>query len=239
MAPTYNVHGAFMSDSDGGPRKDRALDWYAWHFTHVDNLPSIVAAGCLHCDNAAPTVKNVGLHRIKAKRRSVVVRPDAAYPAGRTVADHVPFYLAAKSPMQYAVMKGHDDYAGGNDDLVYFGVRLGEVESQGLTWCVSDRNAADGLVKFSRVSDSLGDFVDFDLLHAKMWNNTADDPDRAARRAAEVLVLSEVPLTMVSVVVAKNEGVLAAAQAAFAGVPGSRIFHVIADFYYQDWRARP
>jgi ssDNA thymidine ADP-ribosyltransferase, DarT len=232
MSPTFLPDGGFTSESPSGPRRDEPLDWYVWHFTHVDNLASIVEDGVLRSDNSATTVTNVGNLGIKGNRRLTGVQPDSAYPPGKSVADHVPWYIAAKSPMLYAVSKGHDDYRGGSDPIVFFGVLLRDLEESGLTWCASDRNAGASIVRFSRDVDSLGDFVDFDLLGARMWNNIPDDPDRAARRAAEVLVLDEVPLSLTRAVVAKTEATLLVVKSAMDSVPGQRIYQVVRQFFY-------
>src|SRR5688572_14512611 len=132
MSPSFIPDGGFTSDAPGGPKADNPLDWYVWHFTHTDNLESIVADGCLRGDGDAPTVTNVGNLGIKANRKSTIVAPDAEYPKGTTVAEHVPWYLAAKSPMLYAVSRGHADYNGGTAPLVFFGVRLKDVVNSGL-----------------------------------------------------------------------------------------------------------
>lgn len=96
--------------------------------------------------------------------------------------DHVPFYIAARSPMLYVVCKGHSGYSGGAGPLVHLGVALGDIIDADLTWCASDGNAAASYTKFSRQVDTLGTFVDFDLLCQRQWHNTDDDP--TARAAA-------------------------------------------------------
>ncbi len=147
--------------------------------------------------------------------------------------EHVPFYLAAKSPMLYVVNRGHANYAGGCDDLVFLGFVLGDLNASGSTWCVSDQNAATSRVAFSRDLDALGNFVDFDLLCQRMWNNTGDDQDRQSRRAAEVLVLGEFPLDLIQVVIAKSERTLARARAALGDDVGEvREYHCVPDLFY-------
>ncbi|MHB1164543.1 MAG: type II toxin-antitoxin system toxin DNA ADP-ribosyl transferase DarT [Candidatus Nanopelagicales bacterium] len=232
MSPTYVPDGGFMAVTDGGPSATRPREWYVWHFTHIDNLPGIVAAGGLHPASAvAPTV-DVADPAVKARRRTQVVEPDSDYPDGSVVSDHVPFYFAAKSPMLYVVSRGHQGYRGGTGPLIFLGMTLGDLVSSGLTWCASDRNAAAGLAQFSRDLDGLGTFVDFDLLRQRQWNSTQDDPDRPTRRAAEILVLGELPLNAVTAVVAKTDATLARAKALLTGVGGSRHYWSIPSFYY-------
>ncbi|MCK8608520.1 DUF4433 domain-containing protein [Agromyces sp. C10] len=177
-----------------------------WHFTRLEYLREIASAGRLLCDeDVSPRAGSVANSDVKARRRTRIVNaPD--YPSGRSVASHVPWYIAAKSPMLYVVTRNHPDAV--LDRLVFLGMRLGDLEASGLDWVASDSNAATALAQFSNELDRLGDFVDFDLLSAQFWNNTTDDPDRMSRRAAEVLVYGHVPLDLVSVVVARNEATL-------------------------------
>lgn len=134
--------------------------------------------------------------------------------------------------MLYVVHRGHADYQGGCDGLVFVGFVLGDLAATDAVWCVSDQNAATQRVEFSRDLETLGAFVDFDLLCRRMWRNTLEDPDRQSRRAAEVLVLGRFPLEMVQVVVAKNEETLERARAALGGVGGDRQYHVVRDLFY-------
>jgi len=159
------------------------------------------------------------------------VRPDDTYPVA-TVAEHVPFDIAAKSPMLFVVSKGHEEYRGGTADLVFLGAVLGDIAASGLTWCVSNGNAAASFTEFSRHLPALGSFVDFPLLQQRYWNNTPDDMNRMSRRAAELLVLGPLPLSLISIVAAKTEPVLTRAQAQMSAVGGVRECHVFPQIYY-------
>ncbi|GLY94800.1 hypothetical protein Acsp02_20550 [Actinoplanes sp. NBRC 103695] len=67
-----------------------AADRWIYHFTHVDNLGAIRAAGLLRCDSAARegmTRTEVGDPEIKESRRRRVIPVE---PGGR-VGDYVPF----------------------------------------------------------------------------------------------------------------------------------------------------
>ena len=114
---------------------------------------------------------------MKERRRHKVVSPDAGYPTSMA-SHHVPFYIAAKSPMLFVVCRGYGHYTGGAAPLVHLGVGLGDLIDAALTWCASDGNAAATFTQFSRDLPGLGDFVDFDLLCQRDWYNTPDDGDR-------------------------------------------------------------
>jgi hypothetical protein len=149
------------------------------------------------------------------------------------VADHVPWYVAARSPMLYCVCKGYNvDYKGGSDPLVFLGMRLADLAATGAIWCFSDRNAATALAAFSVQVQAMGTFMDFDLLTQERWNNTQDDQDRKSRRAAEVLVAHRVPLELVSQVVTYSDSRAAEVREIFADVGGIRHYVTKPELYY-------
>src|SRR2546430_16721978 len=100
------------------------------HFTHLDNLPAIVASGRLVCDKAARNQMRteVGDPAIKEARRRRLL---TAGPGG-TVGDYVPFYFAPRSPMMFRIACDHRDgvagrYPGGDCPLVYLAATVGAV----------------------------------------------------------------------------------------------------------------
>jgi hypothetical protein len=186
------------------PQQAEPANWLCWHFTHLDNVPLIVEAGALLAPAHIEPATNVALLSIKDRRQSNVMQPDEGYPKGKFVSDHVPFYIAAKSPMLYTVTEGHEDYDGGDGPLIFLGTSITKLIESGVTWCVSNGNAASSYVQFTRDLHTIGSFVDFDLLCAKWWSRTTNDPYRPGRRAAEVLVLDRLHLELITHVVTKS-----------------------------------
>jgi hypothetical protein len=191
-------HGEY-GDRCSSPRTSGA--GWPFHFTHIDNLPSIVGAGGLVCDGATrhelPKIE-VGDPAIKDSRRRRVVPVGP----GGTVADYVPFYFAPRSPMMYRIACDRRDavpgrYQGGDHALVYLAVKVGIVVDSGVAWAVTDGNAAATITRFSTDIDKIGQLIDWPLMAATMWNNTVDDQDRQRRRMAELLVHRELPLSLV------------------------------------------
>lgn len=177
------------------------------HFTHVQNLPGILAASCLRADNqvdrrSALTVEAADLE-IKSSRRTIRI---SLAPYG-CVADYVPFYFAPRSPMLYKLAKGSvPTYTGGQDPLVYLVSTVGAITAAGLRWLFSDGNCAASVTQIFDDLGLLDSVVDWPLMAARMWNNTADDPDRMRRRMAEFLVHESVPLSCVAGIVVRTEG---------------------------------
>lgn len=205
MQLTHFSDGGFFGVNNG-PLRNAPGDWIVWHFTPVANLPDIAAAGELHADYRVGPHENIA--NVDIKLRRLVMPVEATnYPPGRMVGEHVPWYIAGKSPMLY-VLKEHAP------DIVFFGMQIGDALAHGVEWCVSDGNAAARVTQFSSDLATVGDFVDFDLLGQKDWFNTNQDSDRKRRRAAEFLAYDRVPLSAMSLVVASNKETLKAAMSA-------------------------
>lgn len=185
----------------------RGADHLIVHFTHVRNLPGILAAGCLHADNqvdrrSALTVEAADLE-IKSSRRMIRV---GLAPFG-CVADYVPFYFAPRSPMLYKLaMGGVPTYTEGQDPLIYLVSTVGAITVAGLRWLFSDGNCAATVTQMFDDPGLLDSVVDWPLMAARMWSNTADDPDRMRRRMAEFLVHERVPLNCIAGIAVRTQG---------------------------------
>lgn len=178
-----------------------------FHFTHMDNLPAVLHAGALLSDTVVCAdgllANEAGDPQIKQRRREQIV---TCSPRG-VVADYVPFYFAARSPMMYKLWRGSvPTFVGDHCDLVYLVSKVDRMIGAGVDFAISDRNAAKALADFSNDAGVLGDlsedppqsdFVDWPLMRAHMWNNTPDDGERMERRMAEFLVHDRVPLDLV------------------------------------------
>jgi hypothetical protein len=189
-----------------------------FHFTHMSNLASIAASG-LFCDSSdevtARLATEVGQPDIKQKRRrrAVPIAP------GGMVADYVPFYFAARSPMLGSIHSGHVPvYPGGQDEVVYLVTDIDHVVGSGRPFVFTDRNAALGIAAFDRDLDRLDVLVDWPLMKGKMWNNTSAEPDRMERRMAEFLVHRHVPWSTIVGVAAIDENRASQAAAVLATV---------------------
>lgn len=157
-----------------------------FHFTHRLNLPSVIAYG-LRSDSAVRAdgslAVEVGEDRIKEqrRRRGVPIGP------GGVVADYVPFYFAARSPMLYAISRGNvPAYQDGQNPLVYLVTDLDRLQKVGCRFVFTDRNAYYQTATYAEDPAELDQLVDWELMEATMWNNTAAEPDRMERRMAEL-----------------------------------------------------
>lgn len=164
-----------------------------FHFTHLSNLKGIATDG-LYCDTevhlsdrletevANPAIKS------PRRRRRVPIGP------GGVVADYVPFYFAARSPMLGSITTGRvGTYQAGQDGIVYLVTSTDRVRELRLPFVFTDRNAYYPFARYSDDLTELDDLVDWELMEGRWWHNTVAEPDRMERRMAEFLVHHRVP----------------------------------------------
>jgi ssDNA thymidine ADP-ribosyltransferase, DarT len=181
------------------------------HFTHVNNLPDIVHGVGLLADTElrrlGRQVVDCADRDIKARRRARAVD----VPPYGVVGDYVPFYFAPRSPMLYVISRGSVlSYSEGQAPLVYLVTSISHIAEAGLQWVGSDGNCAAEFTEFYTDRSELEEAVDWLLMRATYWNNTAEDGDRMRRRAAELLVHRKVTWKCIRRVVTRSE--LIAAQ---------------------------
>lgn len=185
-----------------------------FHFTHRLNLPSVIAYG-LRSDSAVRAdgslAVEVGEDRIKEQRR----RRGVPMGPGGVVADYVPFYFAARSPMLYAISRGNvPAYQDGQNPLVYLVTDLDRLQKVGCRFVFTDRNAYYQTATYAEDPAELDQLVDWELMEATMWNNTAAEPDRMERRMAELLVHESVPFSAVLAVGVRSAAIASASAVA-------------------------
>jgi hypothetical protein len=174
------------------------------HFTHVEHLETVIRDGLLCDADACGTgvlAREAGHRSIKAGRRQ---RPIPIHPFG-VVADYVPFYFAARSPMMSAISHGNvPEFGTDVTKLVYLVTTTQAVLTTGLTAIATDRNAALAVAEFRLLADC-GSLVDWDIMIARYWRNTDEDPERRERRMAECLVHRRVPFDVLHGIAVHND----------------------------------
>jgi hypothetical protein len=116
-------------------------DPYIYHITHVDNLAGIVSCGGLYSDSERMSrglvSTNIGHLHIKQRRlsRRLTTR------AGGCLGNYVPFNFCPRSVMLYVVSQGHDDYSGGQENIVHLVSQVSIATNLGRAWAFTDRHA--------------------------------------------------------------------------------------------------
>lgn len=204
----------------------RPVPTHVAHFTHVDHLTSMTEYGLLSdtaAHNSDLLTAEVGNLDIKDQRRQRAV---PGHPR-RTVAEHVPFYFAPRSPMMYSIFKGNvPSYGDGTTKLVYLLSSLERLHDLGYSPILTDRNAALAYAEYREFDpeDPIDDdFIDWPLMGETYWNNTLENPQRRERRMAEALVPERIAWDAITGIATKSDlvadevrGLLAASQSSVA-----------------------
>jgi len=204
-----------------------------FHFTHEQNLVSMVRTGLLLSDTAAQAAGcisvEVGDRDVKSRRRAMEV---SAGPGG-CPADYFPFYFAPRSPMLYVISKGQvPEYQEGQDPLVYLVTDIATVVAAGRPWVFSDGNCAGAITDYSTDLSAMATFVDWDVMKAHMWANTLEDGDRMRRRMAEFLVHEHLPWTCIREIGVRDDAVSQRVRSVLASLNDQTPVRVRADWYY-------
>ena len=203
-----------------------------YHFTHIDNLPSIIRHG-LRSDTLVRADRSlaveIGKDNIKSGRRqrTVPVRP------GGVVADYVPFYFAPRSPMLYTVTRGNvPTYQGGQEPLVYLLTDCDHLLQVGSTCVFTDRNPYWEYAAYFDDIRQLDELVDWDLMAARIWKNTVEEPDRVERRMAELLVHELVPFEAILGIAVHDAATQTRVEQLLAQIAEPPVVAVRADWYF-------
>ncbi|HEY3448105.1 MAG TPA: DUF4433 domain-containing protein [Myxococcales bacterium] len=152
-----------------------------FHITHIDNLPEILRQGGLWCDAQRIAkklqTKNIAHLHIKMRRltRPVMTRADGK------LGDYVPFNFCPRSVMLYAIHQGHQDYPGGQEDVVHLVSSVSRAVALGRPWAFTDRHAELGhALHFDDLAHL--DEVRWDVMGLHYWADVKEE------RQAEFLV---------------------------------------------------
>ena len=113
-----------------------------YHITHIDNLVSIIEAGCIEADGRrvgqGGGQTSIGMTEIKRRRLHEI--HVSCHPNTR-VGEYVPFYFCPRSIMLYILYKGnHPDlthYRDGQGPVLHLQVDMGAA----VSWARSARGA--------------------------------------------------------------------------------------------------
>ncbi|HUB05845.1 MAG TPA: DUF4433 domain-containing protein [Myxococcales bacterium] len=206
---------------------------HIYHITHADNLPSIIAEGCLLSDAMMQArggpAGAIGMPIIKQRRLTLPVR---CHPQ-TVVGEYVPFYLCPRSFMLYVIHKRNHPglaYRGGQDPIVHLEADLGAVvnwaNGAGRLWAFSLQNAGSRSAEFR---------CDVRQLHEIDWLAVAAadfrDPAVKEGKQAEFLVHGSFPWALVSQIGVRTTTAQVQAQAAIAGANHAPVV-VRPDWYY-------
>ncbi len=171
---------------------------FIYHFTHLENLASILEAGELNSPNilrqsGIPYV-NIAYSNVQRRRarKSVPCGP------GGVIHDYVPFYFATRSPMLYAISRGNvQSYDEGQQPLIYLVSTAQAVREAGLPFVFTNGHS---IIEYTDFYEDLSylDQIDWSLMRLRFWAKSDEDSDRVRRRQAEFLVYKSCPWELIT-----------------------------------------
>lgn len=186
-----------------------------YHITHVSNLPGILRDGCLWSDSERigrhVTSTNIGHKHIKDRR----LRRDVPVAAKGKLGDYVPFYFCNRSVMLYAIHRGHQDYAGGQNEIVHLVSSVATAVVLQRPWAFTDRHAELGYADYFDDLAKLSE-VDWKVMPLDYW---ANDTETKERRQAEFLVHQSFPWSAIERIGVRDNTVAATVQTLLGGKP--------------------
>jgi hypothetical protein len=205
---------------------------YIYHITHIQNLPKILDADCLWCDNERKErnveTKGIAYDAIKARRSRRAV-PTCQ---GGFVADYVPFYFASRSPMLYAIHCGKiENYNDGQSSVIHLVSKVELVVENNLPFTFTNGHAEMAVTEFY---DNLEDLnkIDWELMISTRWNDTESDMNRKWRRQAEFLVHNHFPLELIAGIGVISEEIKAKIETILSNAGIQISVKVIPNWYY-------
>jgi hypothetical protein len=197
-----------------------------FHITALANLASIVEHGCLWSDAqriARGLVStSIGHQHIKQRR----LKRQVLTAFGGNLGDYVPFNFCSRSVMLYVVGKGHQDYSGGEEEILHLVSSVNRAIGLGRPWAFTNQHADLAYASFYSSRDDLRE-VDWDVMPRTYWS--ADDVK--ARRQAEFLVHDHFSWSGVEQIGVKTSAVAARVRALLTGGHAPRIV-VQPSWYY-------
>lgn len=204
-----------------------------FHITHIDNLPAILADGCLWSDYEVQKTQNsrtvIGFDTIKKRRLEEL--PVSCHPS-TFVGHYVPFYFCPRSPMLYVIHRRNSElnYHGGQERIVHLVSRINIAiqHSEGRPWAFTDGNAGARYTRFSNDLAEFDDFVDWNAVKATYWS----DPTVKERKQAEFLIHQKFLWTGIAAIGVYNQSVAGEVQRLLASQDHQPQVAVEQDWYY-------
>lgn len=197
-----------------------------YHFTNIENLPSILQKG-LQCDNRVSErnveVSELGDRSIKGKRRRKEIPAEAVLGKTLSVGDCVPFYFKPKTSMLSLVI-----HQGARpEDIVFLTTDIATLQAAGAKPIVTNKNAASANVEFHAVSELVSkgwpkDLIDWDVLDKELYQLPEDEKEKAfqrQRQQAEVLVPEFVSCQRIHAIGVHNDQVAETVRRMTSGYP--------------------
>jgi len=158
---------------------------YAFHLTHIDNMPHIVRYGL-----ACTTSLLHDEHHVSIGDNQVINRRNESSVNDNRLSDFIPFYFGPRSPMLYVIQHGYNGvHRVKPENIVYCVVGIDDIIKDNVDCIFTDGQALSGLTTFYKKNQlsHLNDIVKYDDVYSSQWN-LESDLDLKRRKEAELLI---------------------------------------------------
>lgn len=182
-------------------------DKYLYHFTHIENLESIVKNGFLSTnekDRLAIDHKDVANDNIQLRRHNMKVPVGP----GGTVHDYVPFYFCTRNPMLLSLVlsKNIDQMF-----MIFFAVPIKKILEETVLYTDASANTASPPTFYGEVKDI--DKLNWDLILLQTWMPKTNIEKH--QKMAEALVYKSMPISDVETIIVWNPSMKQAVEDIF------------------------
>lgn len=156
-----------------------------FHITHLGNLEGIIKKWALYSDTCINhldiEVNNFSNHELKYERAHFSV----PLCEGGVLADYVPFFFTNRPPMLYSIKYKHGKEV--QRKYIHLISSIDVIQKKGLRFCFTDGHAIMEYTSYSDDLDSIGNFIDWEMIQNPYWADTQADGDRKRRKQAEFM----------------------------------------------------
>ena len=180
-----------------------------FHITSIRNLENILSSGMILSKNRLLSSDqdhlSIAYEGIQ-ERRSLKSVPCSPF---GVLHDYVPFYFAPRSPMLYAIHHGRvEGYREGQAKIIYLVTEVSKVVEGQIAFIFSDGHPVMNYTIFYNDLRKLDQKIDWEVMQARYWSDTQEEPDRKRRRQAEFLVYKYFPINLLTTVGVFNREIL-------------------------------
>lgn len=180
-----------------------------FHITSIRNLENILSSGVILSKNRLLSSDqdhlSIAYEGIQ-ERRSLKSVPCSPF---GVLHDYIPFYFAPRSPMLYAIHNGRvEGYREGQAKIIYLVTEVSKVVEGQIAFIFSDGHPVMNYTIFYNDLRKLDQKIDWEVMQARYWYDTQEEPDRKRRRQAEFLVYKCFPINLLTTVGVFNREIL-------------------------------
>lgn len=170
---------------------------YFFHFTHIENLDSILKNGIL-CTNKKNEIGishvDVASESIQERRSNMKVKCN---PKGK-VHDYVPCYFCSMNPMFLSLVNSKNV---DQQFMIFFAFKIDKILSGNVVFTDASANRVISPNFYNNPEDL--EKLDWNAIDSRKWSNKNDEERH--KRMAEVLIFEKIPINLIDAIIVWSE----------------------------------